>query len=433
MRSWLLVTVAAAARWDLGGRAELERRLAQMRAEADGARTAWERFEAHLLAQEATEAALAGADAAAVAEAGRAAFAAAELACDESAFWIALEPLCLAEDLALAEAELERALAEARRRGMAVVVGLVQANRARIALARGDVPTAADLVEDGLNQLPADHFARPLLEAVRIEAELEQGEPGSDELSLGPPTLSLGLPLLVARGRRSLESGQTAEAVASLSLCGQLLHRWNGDRLLALPWRPTLALAEVAGSRVEAALALAEEEVELARAFGAPRQLGVALRTLGALRAGEMADPLLEESCAVLAGSPARLEYARSLVARGEHLVASRRLRAGRELLRQAVELASDCGARALSRRALAALRSGGGPAPRIQSHGIAALTPAQRRVADLAAAGLRNREIAEQLEIAEKTVETHLGRVYAALDIKSRWQLAERLASRAA
>jgi len=156
----------------------------------------------------------------------------------------------------------------------------------------------------------------------------------------------------------------------------------------------------------------------------------VALRTLGVLCGGEAADPLLEESCAVLFSSPARLEYARSLVACGEHLVASRRLRAGRELLREAVELASECGARALSRRALGALRSGVGPAPRVASHGVAALTPAQRRVAELAAAGLRNREIAEQLEIAEKTVETHLGRVYSALDIKSRWQLEDRLAA---
>ncbi|HVW45674.1 MAG TPA: AAA family ATPase [Solirubrobacterales bacterium] len=430
LRSWLLVTVAAAARWDLGGRAELERRLAQMRAEVDGAGAAWDRFGAHLLAQEATETALGGADAATVAAAARAAFAAAELECDESAFWIALEPLVLGEDLGLAAVELERVLAEARRRGLTVAVGLVQANRARVALARGDVPTAADLVEDGLNQLPADHFARAPLEAVRIETELEQGAVEPDGIGLAPPTLSLGLPLLVARARQALERERPDEAVASLRLYGELLGRWGGERLLALPWRSDLALAEAAGGRTEAALALAEEEVGLARAFGAPRPLGVALRTLGTLRGGEAAEPLLEESCAVLAGSPARLEYARALVARGEHLIASRRLRDGRELLREAVELASECGARALSRRALGALRSGGGPAPRLASHGAAALTPAQRRVAELAAAGLRNREIAEQLEIAEKTVETHLGRVYAALDIKSRWQLADRLAS---
>jgi len=435
LRSWLLVTVAAAARWDLGGRAELERRLAQMRAEADGARAAWGRFEAHLLAQEATEAALAGADAVAVGEAARAAFAAAELECDESAFWIALEPLALAEDLALAEAELERALGEARRRGLAIAVGLVQANRARLALARGDLPGAADLVEDGLNQLPADHFARALLEAVRIETRIEQGEDepgeGAEAGSPAPPSLSLGLPLLFARGRRALDRDEPAEAVAALTLYRELLARWGGEELLALPWRSTLALAEAAGGRGEEAIALAEEEVGLARAFGAPRPLGVALRALGTLRGAEPAGPLLEESCAVLAASPARLEYARSLVAHGEHLIAARQLRVGRDLLREAAELASERGARKLSRRALAGLRSGGGPPPRLASQGPAALTPAQRRVAELAAEGLRNREIADQLQIAEKTVETHLGRVYSALDIKSRWQLPDRLAVR--
>lgn len=428
LRSWLLVTAAAAARWDLGGRAELQRRLEQMRAEADTARVAWERFDGHRLAQDATETAFAGGAAVAVSAAARAAFAAAELECDESAFWIGLETLFVAEDFALAEAELERALGEARRRGMEIVVGLVQANRARAALARGDVPAAADLVEDGLSQLPADHFAHALLEAVRIETRLEQGAPEPAAATPAPPTLSLGLPLLVARGRLALEHGDAAAAASSLGLYGELLRRWGGELLLALPWRSTLGFAEAAGGRADAALALAGEELELARAFGAPRPLGIALRALGTLRAGEPGGELLEESCAVLAGSPARLEYARSLVARGEHLVRSRRLRDGRDLLREAVELASESGARALSRRALAALRSGGGPPPRLLAHGVAALTPAQRRVAELAAAGMRNREIAEQLEIAEKTVETHLGRVYAALEIKSRWQLAERL-----
>ena len=55
---------------------------------------------------------------------------------------------------------------------------------------------------------------------------------------------------------------------------------------------------------------------------------------------------------------------------------------------------------------------------------GLEALTPAERRVADLAAAGRSNREIAQILFVSEKTVETHLARVFRKLDVRSRRQL---------
>ena len=51
-------------------------------------------------------------------------------------------------------------------------------------------------------------------------------------------------------------------------------------------------------------------------------------------------------------------------------------------------------------------------------------LTPSERRVAELAAAGDTNRQIAQTLFVTEKTVETHLGRAFCKLDISSRRQL---------
>jgi hypothetical protein len=51
-------------------------------------------------------------------------------------------------------------------------------------------------------------------------------------------------------------------------------------------------------------------------------------------------------------------------------------------------------------------------------------LTPAQLRVAVLASRGLTNKEIARRLVISERTVEHHLGSVYAALGISGRWGL---------
>jgi DNA-binding CsgD family transcriptional regulator len=56
------------------------------------------------------------------------------------------------------------------------------------------------------------------------------------------------------------------------------------------------------------------------------------------------------------------------------------------------------------------------------------ALTPSELRVAELAAQSLHNRDIAQTLFITEKTVERHLGHVYAKLGIGSRRDLPDAL-----
>jgi DNA-binding CsgD family transcriptional regulator len=58
-------------------------------------------------------------------------------------------------------------------------------------------------------------------------------------------------------------------------------------------------------------------------------------------------------------------------------------------------------------------------------------LTDAERRAAALAARGRTNREIAAELELSHKTVESHLSRVYRKLNVRSRTELAARFVSR--
>jgi DNA-binding CsgD family transcriptional regulator len=58
-------------------------------------------------------------------------------------------------------------------------------------------------------------------------------------------------------------------------------------------------------------------------------------------------------------------------------------------------------------------------------AHGWASLTPAERDVTDLAARGLRNKDIAEKLFVTPATVKTHLAHVFAKLGVRTRAELA--------
>jgi DNA-binding CsgD family transcriptional regulator len=79
---------------------------------------------------------------------------------------------------------------------------------------------------------------------------------------------------------------------------------------------------------------------------------------------------------------------------------------------------------RLLARRARHELQSAGARPRRTALSGVAALTPSEHRVAALAADGHTNREIAEQLYVTQRTVETHLTHAFQKLDITSRAEL---------
>jgi DNA-binding CsgD family transcriptional regulator len=78
----------------------------------------------------------------------------------------------------------------------------------------------------------------------------------------------------------------------------------------------------------------------------------------------------------------------------------------------------------AIAERARDELRATGARPRRMVLTGVESLTPSERRVAMMAASGLGNREIAQDLFVSVKTVETHLGSAYRKLDISSRKEL---------
>ena len=198
------------------------------------------------------------------------------------------------------------------------------------------------------------------------------------------------------------------------------------------PWRSLKALALDGLGRPDEACTLAEQELEAARRWGAPGALARALRLLGTLRREDGHD-LLREAVLIAETSPARLEHAKALVALGCALRRAGRRSESREPLRRGFELASRCGASPVADWARTELHSAGGRPRREALSGPESLTPSERRVAELAAEGRSNRDIAQTLYVTPKTVEVHLTSIYRKLGISTRATLAEALALDAA
>ena len=176
------------------------------------------------------------------------------------------------------------------------------------------------------------------------------------------------------------------------------------------------------------ALELVSAELADARRIGLPRGIGVALRTLGILEAGDDGRSHLEQAVAVLADSPARLEHARSLVELGAALRRDRSRTAARPLLRDGLDLATRCGAIRLAERARTELAASGARPRRAHASGRDSLTPSELRIARIAAVGRTSQEIAQALFVTTKTIDAHLNHTYAKLGINSRKQLAAAL-----
>ncbi|MGH3615583.1 MAG: helix-turn-helix transcriptional regulator, partial [Pseudonocardia sp.] len=127
--------------------------------------------------------------------------------------------------------------------------------------------------------------------------------------------------------------------------------------------------------------------------------------------------------------TPARLEHARALVDLGAALRRGNQRRAARDALARGQELAHRCAADALVERAREELIATGARPRRVALSGAEALTPSERRVAELAATGMSNRDVAQALFVSSKTVETHLGSAYRKLAVSGRAELAGALA----
>jgi DNA-binding CsgD family transcriptional regulator len=281
---------------------------------------------------------------------------------------------------------------------------------------RACVAGAAGVLVSALTERGAFHQAREVLCTQGLDCELGRSPADSR--------------LLYARARLWLAENDFERAYADARELGERVAcqgrpnpTWGGWRSIA-----SLALAHL-GRRREAA-ALADAEVELARQFGAP------VAVARALHARAVAEPddgerlalcrhaleLLDDDSAVLESARLRLELGSALARMGRRVEA-------REALRPALADADACGALMLAKRARRELVATGMRPRRAAFEGVAALTPRQRQICELAAAGKGNKAISRELFLSIKTVETHLAAAYRKLGVSTRSSLRTALA----
>ncbi len=265
---------------------------------------------------------------------------------------------------------------------------------------------------------------------------MERGDLDGAEAALGPLAASLpGTSVAAtiprhARGRLLFAQRRFREALSDFRAAGAIATGGVAISPCWLPWRSDAALAALALGDLDTARGLSDEELELARAFGAPRALGVALRAAGLVAGGQRGESLLRQAIEVLAGPDTRLEQARCLADLGALLRRRNHRVDARHLLRQAVDAAYRLGAAALARQAETELRATGAKPRRVLLSGLEALTASERRIAELAAEGLTNRQIAQTLFVTARTVEGHLTNVFNKLDVSARTALPAALAA---
>jgi DNA-binding CsgD family transcriptional regulator len=344
-----------------------------------------------------------------------------------------LYPLTFAGEVEEAARGYEVALALAQTQGDVLTLAILYLFRAQLRAHVGDLRAA----EEDLQPIERMAFQdaavlQPHWRGYLAELLLERGELAeAQRLVEQPPAVAQQghfLNFFRVRGLVALHAGSPEQALTDFRAAGDLARSLRIENPAFAPWRSEAALALHRLGQPQEARELAQEELELSRRWGAARNIGISLRALGLVEGGRTGDGLLREAVDVLAQSPARLEHARALVDLGAALRRGNSRSEARQLLRQGLELAHQCGASALVTRANEELAATGAHARTILLSGLDALTASERRVAQMAAGDQSNKEIAQALFVTVKTVEQHLGRVYRKLDIGSRRELAAAL-----
>jgi ATP/maltotriose-dependent transcriptional regulator MalT len=199
----------------------------------------------------------------------------------------------------------------------------------------------------------------------------------------------------LARGRMTLALNDIEAASDDLAAAEKSLEVFGDANPSALPWRSLAGVIAHLGGDQARANVLIQKEIRLAQRYHVPIALGVALRHRAITERGQAALGTLRQAIAALETTEAKLD------------------------------LAHRCGASGLEAEIREELTLAGARPRRPALSGIDSLTPTELRVAQLAARGGSNRDIAEMIFVSRNTVAWHLRNVYRKLQIDSREQLA--------
>jgi DNA-binding CsgD family transcriptional regulator len=363
-----------------------------------------------------------------------------ETRAESPSFYHAVFVLIAAERFAEARDCLDGGLEEARRGGSIVAFAVVSTMRSLLEYRLGRLGEAEAEARGALDATRQEGWPPlPLGVAFLVDALVERGRfPEAqrvfDESEFGPEFAEgvLSAPLLAARGRLRIASGDLVGGVEDLLEWGRRAALGGNMGTAGTPTFRTYAAPALAalGERAKARRLIAEE-LELARAWGARRALGMALHGAALVQPRERGNVLLAQAVELLRQSEARLEHARALIELGAAWRRAGRVSDARVPLREGMDLAQRCGAEPLASRAKDEIAASGvRRRTRTLLSGVEALTPSERRIAGMAAAGRTNRQIAQALFVTRKTVEMHLRNAYRKLDVRSRSELPAALAT---
>jgi len=283
--------------------------------------------------------------------------------------------------------------------------------------------------------------AAPWLEVARLDMAQERGEEVAHRgrvlaQSLGQDERHRPLLLLwlwSIQGEELTRRGAAAAALPFYRRCRELATRDGIVDPCTVPWTRGAIEAQVAAQAMdeaEATLSWLEANTRPWPCRG-PRAVVAYGRGLLASRSGRPeSEGWFAEALHQLAATPLPLLHARVLLALGRHRRHDRRAAAARPVLAEAAQVAEQSGAGWLAAAAIDELRASGGRR-RVRTDAADGLTGQEQRIARLAADGRSNGEIGSVLFLSPRTVESHLGRIYAKLRVPSRRELGERLDAR--
>ncbi|UOZ04245.1 LuxR family transcriptional regulator [Amycolatopsis sp. WQ 127309] len=283
----------------------------------------------------------------------------------------------------------------------------------------------------------ADGDGRPELAGAPLVSQaqilLRQGDVGGAEHALaraereGPDTAVLRLPHLLLARARLCELGDDAEtALGHLLRCGRLLREEDVRNPVFAPWWLDAARVLVRLGRRTEAIELVDQGEDLARSWGTASARGLALLGRGLTADGGTAVDRLAAAAEVLAGTPASWYRTEAEILLGQALLDAGDHPGARKHFRAAVDLSVRAGFWGRADRARAGVTASGGRNYAVTGNVTDVLTVGERRVGDLAATGATNREIADRLLLALRTVEIHLTSVYRKLGVNGRAHLQE-------